>query len=126
MNRMRSLLLLSTIAVVVLTPPLAQACLEPKEPLCLSPQFGDITKCGADIENYTRSVTFYRQCMEREAAWESERATRAQEEVRRDARKAREEAEKARREAEHLRAQAERAAYEAKVQACRARGGTYC
>ena len=80
---MRSILLLCAIAVAVLTPKLAKACLEPKEPLCLSPQFGDITKCGADIENYTRSVTYYKQCMEREAAWESERTRRAQNEARR-------------------------------------------
>lgn len=123
---MRPLLMPAALVLASLLPSLAQACLEPKEPLCLSPQFGDITKCGADIENYTRSVTFYRQCMERNAAWESERAERARREAEWEARKAREEADRAKRDAEHARAQAERAAYEAKVQACRARGGTYC
>ncbi len=124
---MRPLLKPAALALAILSPSLAQAgCLEPKEPLCMSPQFGDITKCGSDIENYTRSVTFYQQCMEREAAWERERTEKARREAEWEARKAQEEAEKAKREAEHVRAQAERAAYEAKVQACRARGGTYC
>lgn len=124
---MRPLLPLSVLAMALLPPVLAQAsCLEPKEPLCMSPQFGDITKCGGEIDNYTRSVTFYKQCMEREAVWERERAERAKREAEQEARKAQEEAEKARRQAEYVRAQAERVAAEAKYQACRAKGHSYC
>jgi hypothetical protein len=105
---------------------LAQNCVEPKEPLCLSPQFSDIPTCRSDIEDYTRLIRFYNDRKENEARLERQRAEWEKEAAERELRNAKEEAERAKREAEYARAQAERAAYESKVQACKACGGTYC